>query len=723
MFRVAKDYKKTERSFVLQHDQSDCGVACLKSVVQYYNGNIGLEKLRKLSGTTRQGTTLLGLYQAANAIGFTAQGNEADIQALIDHKQPVILHVLVDDRLQHYVLCYGYENGKFKIGDPAKGICYYSKEELAEIWKSKTCLTLSPTNKFIAHKTEQKSKIKWFVDLIKEDNKLLIVSSVLALLASILGLAMAMFSQKLIDNILPSKDFQRLITGIVLVAFLLLIRVIFSALRYYLLTHQTQDFNNRIISGFYSALLSLPKSFFDTRKIGELVSRLNDTENIQRVIQTVTNDFVVNLFVSIVSISFLYYYSWQVGVIATISLPFYFLLMYRFNSKIIKSQKEVMQSRAHNQSNYIATMNGIATIKNNNKQSLFKEQSEAIYGYYQKQVFELGKIKVRLSLLSGVFGVVFLLGILLYTSLSVYYDTMMLGELMAILGVAGSLLPSVASLALVAIPVNEAKVAFNRMYEFVSNEKENNGNVEVAEFQSIDLRSISFRFAGRSQLLKDVSLQIRQGEFVGIVGESGSGKSTLSQIIQNFYEPENGEVLINNKIALRNVKLDSWRDKIGVVEQNIQMFNASILENIILGDRKDPKEIEKFFKDYGFDTFISQFPQGYATMLGEEGINLSGGQKQVIALARVLYKKPQLLILDEYTSAMDRKTENFSFDLLKRIKKDVGIVFITHRLHTLPKIADRIYVIDNGKTEVHGSHHELLQTSNFYSDYWNEYHK
>ena len=125
--------------------------------------------------------------------------------------------------------------------------------------------------------------------------------------------------------------------------------------------------------------------------------------------------------------------------------------------------------------------------------------------------------------------------------------------------------------------------------------------------------------------------------------------------------------------------------------------------------------------DYGFNRYIAQFPQGYATILGEGGINLSGGQKQVIALARALYKNPQLLILGEYTSAMDRKTEQFSFELLQKIKNKVGILFISHRLHSLPKMADRIYVIENGETKISGSHNQLLETSNFYSDYWKEY--
>ena len=217
--------KIPHKTFELQHDQSDCGVACLLSLIKYYKGDHSLEKLRELSGTTRQGTSLLGLYQAANQLGFDAKGNEADIQAVIDHKEPLILHVVIEERLQHYIICYGFENGKFIIGDPAKGIVAYTKEELNNIWKSKTCLTLTPNNNFVKSTETKKTKKEWFLNLLKEDSQLLGISVVIGIGVALLGMAMAIFSQKLIDDILPSHNTQKLLTGIALFAFLLFIRV------------------------------------------------------------------------------------------------------------------------------------------------------------------------------------------------------------------------------------------------------------------------------------------------------------------------------------------------------------------------------------------------------------------------------------------------------------------------------------------------------------------
>ncbi|MCH7523527.1 MAG: ATP-binding cassette domain-containing protein, partial [Bacteroidetes bacterium] len=492
------------------------------------------------------------------------------------------------------------------------------------------------------------------------------------------------------------------------------------AIRDYFLIRQTKDFNNRIIDSFYTALLHLPKPFFDTRKIGELVARLNDTQRVQRVISLVASSVVINALVTVVSLGFLFFYSWQTGFIASVSLPFYFLLIYSFNKRIITAQKEVMQGYAFSESNYITSMQGIATIKNNNRQAIFKKINQLIYGNYQEKAFNLSKINVRLSVFSAVFSVLFLMGILVYTSIQVYHETMMLGELMAVLGIAGSLLPSVASLALITIPINEAKVAFNRMYEFASIEKEQSGKQNITAFESFKIENLSFRFAGRSQLLKTINLEINTNECIAIVGESGCGKSTLGQVIQKFYTFENGTISINDKHKLKDINTENWRNIIGVIPQDITIFNGNLVDNILLGKEDKPENIVEFCQKFGFEKFIAELPQGYATILGEEGINLSGGQKQLLALMRVLYKKPQLLLLDEFTSAMYRKTEQFVINLLNKLKSEMSIIFISHRLHTLKRIADRIYIIENGETKVFGTHKHLMQSSNFYSDYWLE---
>ncbi|WP_374540648.1 peptidase domain-containing ABC transporter [Flavobacterium sp.] len=714
--------KHIEKTHTLQLDQSDCGVACLISLIKLNGGINSIEKLRELSGTTKQGTTMLGLYQVANKIGFTAEGCEADLNALIEHKQPLILHVVIENQLQHYIVCYEYDIEKgFLIGDPAKGIYYLTADELDKIWVSKSCLTLEVNEHFIKAETEKHSQKKWFLNLLKEDYKLLWISVLLGVFVAGLGLAMSLFSQKLIDDILPSNNIKKLVSGIGLLTVLLLARVGIASLREFFLLQQSKDFNNRINTNFFSSLLQLPKPFFDTRKIGELVARLNDTQRVQRVIKMLASSLVIDVLVSIISMVFLFMYSWKIGLISLLSVPIYFYIIYRSNKKIINSQKEVMQSYAFNESNYINTIQGIATIKNDNKQDVFNKTNEAVFANFQEKIFNLGKINIALSWQSGLASVFFLIGILVYTSIQVFNKEIKLGELMAILGIVSSLMPSIANLALISIPINEAKIAFNRMYEFASIEKEKEEGLPISEINSIVIENLSFRFAGRSELFTNINLNIEKGKFTAIVGESGSGKSTLGQILQRFYNFENGAIIVNNQYQLNKIELKSYRNLIGVIPQEITIFNGNVIDNILLGNPDSPENIIQFLTHFGFDVYFNQLPQGLATILGEEGINLSGGQKQIIALARVLYKKPQFLILDEATSAMDRNTENFTMNLFEKIKPNCAIFFISHRLNALKNIADVIYVLDNKTIRNQGNHNELMQSDNFYSEYWKSF--
>lgn len=713
--------KHIKKTHTLQLDRSDCGVACLMSIIKFYQGyHHTIETLRDISGTTNHGTTMLGLYQVANKIGFTAEGCEADLNALISHKQPVILHVVIEKRMFHYLVCYEFDKRKgFLIGDPAKGLYYLSKIELEEIWESKVCLTLNPNEDFVKSKMKNSNQRKWFLKLLHEDYKLLGISVLLGVFIATLAMTMSLFSQKLIDDILPSRDIKKLISGIALLTILLFAKVKLSAFREFFLLQQSKDFNNRINNQFFSSLLYLPKTFFDTRKIGELVARLNDVQRIQRVIKLLASNLIIDVLITIISLVFLFGYSWKLGLMSLLTLPIYFYIIYRSNRKIIHSQKEVMQSYALNESNYINTIHGIATIKNNNLHDVFKRVNKHVFAHFQDKLYNLGRINIVLSWQSGIASVFFLISILIYTSIQVLNEEIKLGELMAILGIISSLLPAITNLALIAVPINEAKIAFNRMYEFTSIEKEKEEGKSINEINTIAIQNISFRFIGRKELFFNVNLNIEKGRFTAIVGESGSGKSILGQILQRFYNFEKGIIIVNNSLNLSEIKLKNYRDLIGVVPQEITIFNGNVLDNISLDQKEDSEDTVTFLCSFGFDIYFNQLPQGLLTILGEEGINLSGGQKQLIALARVLYKKPQLLILDEITSAMDRKTEKFVMDLLDRVKLNCAIFFISHRLNTLKEFADMIYVLENKTIRYFGTHNDLMKKSNFYSDYWN----
>ena len=713
--------KHIRNTHTLQLDRSDCGVACLLSIIKFYKGNYSLEKLRELSGTTAQGTTMLGLYEVANSLGFDAEGFNISTDILKESGEPCILQIKTKNNSDHYVICYQYhkENG-FIIGDPALGVKYISEKHLDQLWQSKNCLFLSPNSKFATQKETEKIKIKYFINLLKDDFKLLIISIIIGIFVATLGMTLSIFSQKLIDDILPSNNIKKLISGIILLFILLSARVGLSILMQRFLIQQSKDFNNRINNTFFSSLLQLPELFFNTRKIGELIARLNDTQRIQNVIKSLSSSLVIDMLVAIISLVILFGYSWQLGIILLLSIPIYFYIIYRNNKNIIQSQMDAMQNYALTESNFINTIQGISTIKDNNRQLVFDKLNQNIFSNFQEKIFNLGKINISLSWQSGLASVIFVIGILIYTSIQVFDNEIKIGELMAILGIIGTLLPSITNLALISIPINEAKIAFNRMHEFASMEKENEKGLEISEINKISVQNLSFRFPGRSLIFHDLNIEIEKGKFIAIVGESGSGKSTLGQILKRSYPFENGNIIVNNKYNLHEIGLKNYRNLLGVVPQEIAIFNGNILDNILLGSSDTLENILEFIRKYGFEFYFSQLPQGLMTIVGEEGINLSGGQKQLIALARALYKKPQFLILDEATSAMDRNTENFTMQLLQKIKPNCAILFISHRLNKLKNIADTIYILENRTTSTFGTHEELMKFSNFYSDYWKQ---
>lgn len=710
---------------VLQHDQKDCGIACLLSLIRYYGGDNDFENLRRISGTSITGTTLLGLYQAAHASGIDAEGCEADMNALLAHPSPCILHVLLENNLQHYVVYFGKKetDGKLLliVGDPAKGMMYITPDELERIWQSKACLVLTPNETFQKKKDINRSKKLWFQELVKPDIPLLLIAAAIGIAIAALGLTMAIFSQRLIDEFLPNKLHNKLYTGIGLVFLLLIAKESVGLIRTQLLLRQSKEFNQRIVKDFFSRLLYLPKRFFDTRKIGELTARLHDTNRIQRVVSQILGNTLLDSIVVLVTLVFVFSYSVTSGLITLAALPVFFLLIYRSNKKIIEAQRNTMAGYAMTESNYISTLQGIEPVKNHNKEYLFSETNNAIYNQYQSAVFRLGQIQMRLSFVANVFAAFLLCGLLLFLGYQVLHNQLKVGELMALMGMVGSLLPSVANLALLSIPINEAHIAFNRMYEFAGIKSPENGQSKLTEFKQLEVKNISFRYPGRSSVLQNVSFEVNKGEIIALMGENGCGKSTLVQLLMQHYTPENGDVLINVSTKFSDIQISNWKKIAALIPQQVHIFNGTVLENIAFDDAATkPQEVLTFLSEFGFSPFIDNLAQSYMTLVGEEGINLSGGQKQMIALARALYHKPKLLILDEATASMDRESEQFVLKLLTQLKNSMGIIFITHRLHVLKSFCDRIYILENGETSVSGNHDTLLLSDNLYSKYWND---
>jgi ATP-binding cassette subfamily B protein len=698
-----KPVKKLQKIFTQQHGEFSCGLACLSMLVKYHGGNARQEDLRSISGTTLQGTTMLGLYQAAEKLNLEPNAYQADTEQLKSIDRPAILHIVKDKKTAHYIVCFGFDGKDFTVADPAEGIRQISEMELDELWQSKALLLPSPNADFVRSKAERNEKYAWLLQITREDFPLLTVAFILGAIIAALGLTSAVFSQRLIDNLLPTRDFGKIILGIMLFFVLLVARSGLDFLRSVFMLRQTRGMNNRLIDSFFSKILYLPKSFFDSVKTGEIIARMNDSRRIQQTLSYIVGSVLIEFLLLLFAIVYLWIYSWKMALIASACIPFFALLVVLFNRKIVDGQRNVMVSYAAVEGQLIDFMRGVDDIKIANKQSTFKQAIRILYGVYQQFGYQLGILGNKYGIIAQTISAITSVLLIIFGVWMVLNDTLTLGEMMAVMTIGNMIISSTASLSGVNIRLQEAGVAFDRFFEFAKTKTEYEPDEKTVETGSelpdarLEIKNLSFRFVGRTKLFDDISIQLRRGEIVTLFGEVGSGKSTLIQILQKHYLPESGKIIFNGK-DFSDYSIPLWRSYIGVVSQQTKIFNASVGENICLGNfMEERKLVMSFCEDNGFDTFFYHFPQGLDTLLGEDGINISGGQQQLIALARAMYRHPALLLLDEPTSAMDAKTENFVMDLLKQKADRFAVLMVTHRLY-LADISNRIYRLEDGKT-------------------------
>ncbi len=612
--------------------------------------------------------------------------------------------------LQHFVVYYpGEVKGLYLIGDPVKGLEYLSAEELKKLWTSHTLLLLEPGERLEQWQQQRRKKFFFLREMLKEDVHLLYVALALGAVCSLLSLSTAIFSQQLIDQILPGRRFTALYLGLASLGMLLVLKGVFSYLRQDLLIRQGYGFNLRIMGRFYRSILYLRKSFFDQRQTGDLTARLNDSLRIQQAVSYVLGDMAIQSLLLVITLAFLFVYCWPIALGCLCMIPVIFGIVHYFQGDIVQGQRDVMIAHARNESNYVDSIRGMQTIKAMNRQPLFAATAAGFFRSLQDAVRQLGRTRIRFSLLLEVVTSLFLLGIIGWASVRVLHGTLRIGGLLAILQLAGVLMQTIVSVALTNLQVQEAAVALDRLYEFTLLEPEfeppsmepepepsaREGSIAAPEvFRQLTLENIGFRFPGRKLLLQNVSLEVRKGEIVAVAGESGQGKSTLLQVLQRFYPYDGGSIRCDGQ-ELSEIDIRAWRGLIGVVPQDIAVFSGALLANLCLDPQADVQRLLDFCREYGFDHYFEQWPQSYATILGEGGVALSGGQRQLLALARCLLAGPQLLLLDEPTSAMDAATEQFVIGVLQRYKGRAGILVISHK-DSLTQLADRIYVLEEG---------------------------
>lgn len=713
------------RTKVKQRDITDCGAACLASIATHYKLNLPVARIRQLAGTDKKGTTALGLVEAAQKLGFEAKGVKSPFESLFKIPTPAIAHILMGGILQHYVVIYKVNKQFIQIMDPIDGqIHRKSHDEFKAEWTG-TLILLLPAEEFKPG-DETISVQGRFWSLIKPHKNILIQALTGAIIYTILGLSTSIFVQKLIDFVLVDGNRNLLnLMGIAMVV-ILLVQLFIGTSKTIFTLKTGQMIDAQLILGYYKHLLKLPQQFFDTMRVGEIISRINDAVKIRTFLNDVSINFLVNIFIVFFSFIVMFTYYWKLALLLLTVIPVYLLIYIVTNKLNKKAQRKLMEDSAELESQLVESLNSVGTIKRFGLEGYSNEKTELRFVKLLKTGYASNINSVFSTTSSELISRLLTITLLWVGAGFVLDNNITPGELLSFYTLIGYFTGPVSSLIGMNKVVQDAVIAADRLFEIMDLERE---NMEKDETQieltadhigDIHFDHVSFRYGTRIPVFEELSLTIPHGKFTAIVGESGSGKSTLMSILQNVYPIQKGNISIG-KYDLKYIRTTSLRSAISVVPQKIDLFAGNVIDNIAIGDDEpDMQRILDISEQLGIIDFIETLPRGFQTYLGENGTTLSGGQRQRIAIARALYRNPEILILDEATSSLDSAAEQYvqkAIDLLKAKQKTV--IVIAHRLSTLNH-ADKIIVLDKGVVAEQGTHSELLcNPSSAYSRLWN----
>jgi ATP-binding cassette subfamily B protein len=527
--------------------------------------------------------------------------------------------------------------------------------------------------------------------------------------------------QHLIDSVLVRSE-TRLLNALGAGMLLIVVfRTLFGVLRQYLLAHVARKVDLALIAGYTRHVLALPMQFFEMRRVGEILSRVNDAAKVREAISGTTLTLAVDGVLVTLSLLVLWLYDAPLAAVATLFVPLLLGSVLIHHPAVKRRSKEAMENAARLSAHLVEDISGVETVKAFGLERDRAEDGEARLVLFVQDMFSLQKLGISMSsagtFVTGLAGIV----ILWVGGHRVVEGALSIGQLLFFYTLLGYLLGPLERLASVNLQLQDALVAVGRLYQVMDIEAENRRQECRIRFSgveaAVELRDVSFKYGCRDNVLKNVSLRISAGQTVAIVGESGCGKSTLLKLLMRFHDPTEGRILFDG-VDSRDIDLESFRARIGLVSQDPFIFNGTIRDNIALGRAGAPMhDVVAAARAAGLDELIAELPERYETVIGERGANLSGGQRQRLAIARALLRDPDLLIFDEATSHLDTATERAIQHSLKSALAEKTVILVAHRLSTIRQ-ADVIYVMDKGQVVESGAHDELILQDGRYAALW-----
>lgn len=708
---------------VKQHDEKDCAAACLATISRKHGLKIPIAKIREYTKTDLHGTTALGIVTAAEKLGFNAKAVRCNMESLFNEEfLPAIAHVYLNDKYYHYMVIHKATRKKIIVADPEKGIVEYSPEDFSKIWTG-VLLLMMPSVEF-RKGDETTSIFSRFMGLLKPQRGLILNIFFASIFYTILGIIGSFYFRILMDDVLQYNIEETLHVFSIGFVVLSLFSVILNSFRTQLLLYLSQRIDIPLMLGYYKHVIDLPMSFFSTRQTGEIISRFNDATKIREAISGATLTIMIDTLMAIAGGCILYNQNQLLFGITIVPVVLYAIIVWSFNKPIENVNREAMENNAQITSYLFESLNGIETVKAFNAERKVNLETETRLVKLIKSVFKNGLINnIQISLKSGIksiFGIV----LLWIGAYEVLHGNLTIGELLSFNALLVYFITPIENLINLQPQLQTAIVAADRLGEILDlelekSEDESKKIMPATLKGDIEFKNINFRYGTRPLLIKGLNLTIPQGERIALVGESGSGKTTLSKLLMNFYQCEEGEILIND-FNMKDLNTEVLRDKIAYISQNIFLFNGTMKENLTLGcDEVDHEKVVAACKKAQIHDFINSLPQRYDTTIEENGSNLSGGEKQRLAIARAILQVPDIIIMDEATSNLDSTTEKAIEKTMHEFSSDITTIIIAHRLSTIMR-CDKIYVLEKGKIVESGSHSELMDYKGDYYSLWKD---
>lgn len=700
--------------FYAQQSSADCGAACLVMIGRYWGKQFSVNRLREQANVSRSGASLRALAAAAESLGFSTRPVKASLDKFAEQPLPTIAHW----EGKHYIVVYEITNKQVIVADPAIGQLSLTHAQFKEGWTG-YALLMQPTALF-KQAEEGEASLWQFFELVKPHSKVLLDVFLASVLIQLFGLVTPLFTQLLLDRVivqgstitLNAVGFGLLIFG--------LFRIIINGVRQYLLDHTANRVSVAMLVGFIKHTFRLPLSFFESRYVGDIVSRIQENHKIQRFLTGEALSICLDLMTVFIYVGLMFWYSWQMALLVLLIVPPFFLLALFSTSILRRLSREIFTASAEENSYLIQSLTGIRSVRSMAIEQTVRWRWEELLNKLIKKGFRAQVVANRLQIISATIETLISTGLLWYGASLVIQNQLTIGQLVAFNILLGNVIHPFQRLSVLWNQLQEVMISAERINDVLEAEPEEDlfasPRQSLRKFRGrIRFESVTFRYHGESEtnVLENLSFEIETEQTVAVVGRSGSGKTTLSKLILGLYPPTEGKILIDDH-DVTSISLKSLRSQIGVVDQDTFLFGGTIQENLsIAHPEASLEEIIEAATLAGANEFIQKLPMGYETQIGEGGGMLSGGQRQRLAIARALLGNPSFLIFDEATSNLDAESERIIQNNLNTILKRRTSLIIAHRLSTV-RNADLILVLDRGILTESGTHDELITKKGHY---------